>query len=68
MSSNNKILNYEEVKDLSEATETDEEEAPQNGFALLKEEFIEENFQGHLINKMGQIVLKKKLQVNFEIQ
>ncbi|WP_215224020.1 hypothetical protein [Echinicola shivajiensis] len=67
----NKILSYEEVKELSEATETYEEEALQNeeGFALLiGDKFIEENYQGHLINELGQIVLKKKLQVNFEIK
>lgn len=63
-----KILNYEEIKKLSETTETDVEEVPQNGFATLKEKFIEANYQGHLINEMGQIVLKKKLQVNFEIE
>ena len=65
------LLDYEEVKEPGEATETDNEVPPQtNGsFALLLEEkFIEENYRGHLINEMGQIVLQKKLQVNFEIK
>ena len=62
------LLNYREVSELNEIGEDNNSENAIRGFGALKEKFIEANYKGHLINDSGQIVLKKKLNVNFRVK
>ena len=55
-------------KEMNEDTNADVEMEHRSGFSFLKEKFIEANYQGHQINELGQIVLRKKIQVFFEIE
>lgn len=61
------LLNYEDIVESNEVKESIDDQLAKGGLAVLKEKFIEANYKGHPINDLGQIVLKKKLYVNFKI-
>ena len=63
-----KVLNFKEVKENIEEANTGIEKETYSGFTVLKAKFIEYHNQGHPINDMGQIVMKKKIEVKFEIE
>lgn len=64
----NRLITYEEVEDKTELESTIDSESMNTSFATLKEKFIEYNHQGHIIDDDGNIVLKKKIKVSFEIE
>jgi hypothetical protein len=57
------MLSYQEIS----KSKSRKDGKPKRGFALLKEEFIEDNYKGYLINGKGEVVLNKRLMVFFEI-
>lgn len=62
-----KLLNYKEIDESNKMKESRDDQLAKGGFAVLKEKFIEANYKGYPINELGQILCKKKLNVNFEI-
>lgn len=62
------LVDFEEIPASKETVEDNNRENANGGFRALKEKFIEAHYNGHLINDSGQIVLKKKLNVNFKIK
>jgi len=64
----NRLIAYEEVEDKTELELAIDNENISMGFATLKEKFVEYNHQGHSIDDDGNIVLKKKIKVSFEME
>jgi len=62
------MLEYKELEVFGADSNETEIQKSNSGFSVLKEKYIAPTYDGHLINEKGQIVLKKKLQIVFEVK
>lgn len=59
------LLKYEVIDDSNKVSESCDDQFDTSGFAVFQEKYIHANYEGNAINDLGQIILKKRICVNF---